>query len=84
MIEVRIKALLASLGVHNEAWIIELPASLLESGEPLLAFETLIDNLYDAQAPIFRGEVCEIEFLGEYLKSNRQAWHLIHQLEIKP
>ena len=83
MIEVRLQALFASLAVHSEAWILELPQSLLENGEPVIALEVLADNLYDAEEPLFRGEICEIEFLGEYLKSERKAWRLVHELEVK-
>ena len=81
MIEIRLRALFASLAVHAEAWIIEEPTRLLDAGESLVAFGMLVDNLYDAEEPLFRGEVAEIEALGDLLNCERRAWRLVHELE---
>lgn len=82
MIELQLRALLASLAVHAMAWMLEEPTNLLDAGEPVVAFEALVDNLYEGEATLFRGEVAEIEFLGGYLKSERRAWRLVHELEV--
>ena len=43
MVEVQLRSLMASLGVHVEAWALEEAADLLNAGEPGLAFETVCD-----------------------------------------
>ncbi len=80
MFELRLRALLASLAVHVEAWVLEEPTALLDAGEWGIAFESLCDNLYDGELAVFPGEVAEIESLGEEFGSERRAWRLIHEL----
>lgn len=80
MIEVRLRALLASLAVHTEAWALEEPSDLLDHNEFGLAFETLCDNIYENDLSVFPGEVAEIESLGRLLGSGRRAWTLIREL----
>ncbi|MGB6056898.1 MAG: MafI family immunity protein [Microthrixaceae bacterium] len=82
MLELRLRALLASLAVHVEAWVVEEPTALLDAGEWGVAFESLCDNLYDGEISVFPGEVAEIESLGTELGSTRRAWRLVRELVI--
>lgn len=77
------RALLASLAVHVEDWALEEPRSLVEAGEWGVGFETLCDNLYEAEIPLFPGEVAEIESLGKALDSQRRAWRLVRELVVE-
>lgn len=80
--EVQIRSLLASLAVHVEAWVLEEPTALLDASEWGLAFESVCDNLYDAEIGVFPGEVAEIESIGRQLGSTRKAWRLVRELQI--
>ena len=82
MVEVQLRSLMASLGVHVEAWALEEAADLLNAGEPGLAFETVCDCIYDGEIRVFPGEVAEIESIGRQLGSARRAWQLIRELQI--
>lgn len=81
--ESRMRALVASLATHVEAWLVEEPESLLDAGEWGVAFEALCDNLYDQTVPVFPGEVAEIESLGEGMKIQRRAWRLVRELMVE-
>lgn len=82
MFELRLRALLASLAVHVEAWVLEGPMELLEAGEWGVAFESLCDNIYDGEIAVFPGEVAEVESLGADMNSRRRAWRLIRELMV--
>ena len=82
MFELRMRALLASLSVHVEAWVVEEPAALLDAGEWGVAFEALCDGIDDGDIAVFPGEVAEIESLGRHLGSPRRAWRLVRELQI--
>ena len=78
--ETRLRSLMASLSVHVEAWMIEEPTNLLDAGQPVVAFETLVENLYDGEAGLYPGEIVEIQSIGADLNSARRALGLIHEL----
>lgn len=82
--QLQLRSLLASLAVHVEAWTLEEPRELLNAGEWGLSFEAVCDGLYEVDEGVFPGEVCEIESLGEQLRSERRAWRLMHELQIDP
>jgi hypothetical protein len=56
-LELRMRALLASLGVHVEAWVLEQPAALVDAGEWGVGFDALCDNIYERDIAVFPGEV---------------------------
>jgi hypothetical protein len=82
MLELRLRALLASLGVHIEAWALEEPYDLIDHNEFGVAFDSLCDNIYEADIAVFPGEVAEIESLGRLLGSDRKAWTLVRELMV--
>lgn len=45
-----------------------------------MAFETLCDNISNADLAVFPGEVAEIESLGRWLGSERKASTLVREL----
>lgn len=64
---IRIQSVMASLRVHVEAGVFEWPDDFLAAGEVTLAFETLCDNFFEGECPIFLGELAELEALVEHM-----------------
>lgn len=90
MVELQLRALLASLGVHVDQSQLAEAFDLLEAGEWLVGFEWLCDSLYEFETPILPGERAAFEAIGEQVAGlsgdlgDRGTWRLMRELEIEP